>query len=276
MRVLLRNIWSNFSSLVRHNGFKALLGVIVLAVGASSMIFSNKAETIRQQARPMKSEGRVVMLWTKIGSNDRVQTSPADFAYWREQNKVFEEMGAFSPGRVSLTEGGGSEKLYRGSISASLLPVLGVKPLLGRNFLPSEDRPGEGQVVILSHGFWQRRFNSDPNITAKTVSINGANYKVVGVMPADFNFPRESDIPAQFKFPKNIEVWTPLAYDPSQLNRGFRFLVVAARLKPNVSIEQAQAEMTSISRRLQEQFPRTNNNLEVTVVPLPLDTLGQQ
>jgi putative ABC transport system permease protein len=231
----------------------------------------------QQQPTPRGAEGggRVVMLWTKIGADERVQTSPADFAYWREQSKVFEDMGAFAPGRVDLTEGGAAEKIYRGSISASLLPVLGVKPALGRNFLPAEDRPGDGRVVILSHDFWQSRFNSDPNVTKKSVSINGSDYKIVGVMPTGFAFPRPTDIPEHFKFPRNVSVWTPLAYDPAELNRGFRFLTVAARLKPGVSVAEAQAEMKSISRRLQEQYPRTNANLEVTVVPLNWDAASR-
>lgn len=231
------------------------------------MIFGSVKDSTREP-QPGADAGRVVMLWGSVGARDRVQVSAADFADWRELSHAFEGVAAFVPGKLSLTQGGEPEQVARGSVSASFFSVLGVKPVLGRDFFPEEDRPGKGQVVILSNGLWQRRFNSDPGIVGKAVSINHAQYTVVGVLPQDFQFPRGGEIPPGFRFPQHIEAWTPLAFEPTQLNRSFRFLTVVARLKPNVSLEQAQADMDSVARRLKQQYPRTNGSMDVKVVPV--------
>lgn len=229
------------------------------------MIFGSAKNSTRE---PQSGAGRVVMLWGSVGARDRVEVSAADFADWRELNHVFDGVAAFVPGKLSFTQGREPEQVARGSVSASFFSVLGVRPILGRDFLPAEDRPGKGQVVILSYGLWQRRFNSDPSIVGKAVSINHGQYTVVGVLPSDFQFPRDGEIPPGFRFPQNIEAWTPLAFEPAQLNRSFRFLVVVARLKPDVSLEQAQADMDSVAHRLKQQYPRTNGSMDVKVVPV--------
>src|SRR5215510_13680496 len=133
-------------------------------------------------------------------------------------------------------------------VSAGFFDALGVKPALGRTFLPGEDEPGRDQVVVLKHSLWERRFGSDPNIVGRTLTLNSITFTVIGVMPADFNFPFNGG-----------EMWSPLAFeDKTKLERGDHNLRTLGLLKPGVSVAQANADLDSISRRAQRLFPDTN------------------
>src|SRR3712207_2294280 len=130
-------------------------------------------------------------------------------------------------------------------VSANFFKLLGVEPLHGRTFAPEEDVLGANQVVVLSHGVWQRRFGSNPGLVGKTVTLNGLPCTVVGVMPQGFQFLSE-----------DVGMWVPIAFTPQQAaNRGNHYLKVVARLKPGVTVESAQAEMSTIAARLAQQYP---------------------
>ncbi|HKC88883.1 MAG TPA: ABC transporter permease, partial [Blastocatellia bacterium] len=240
-----------------------LIAVITLAlgIGANTAIFSvvNRVLLFRL---PYKDAGRLAMVW---GANpqqglDIDMVSPADLADWRAQNTVFEDLAATDDAPYNLTGMGEPESLFGYSLAANFFQVAGLRPALGRTFTPEEDRAGAPGVVILSHRLWQRRFASDPNTVGRGITLNGAPYTIIGVMPSGFQFPQRS------------ELWTPLRLNSLSANqannRNFRYLRVMGRLKPGVTLEQAQMEMSRIARRLAEQHPDTNAGQGVKVVSL--------
>ncbi|HKO61518.1 MAG TPA: ABC transporter permease, partial [Pyrinomonadaceae bacterium] len=156
------------------------------------------------------------------------------------------------------TGAGDPERLVGYRVSASLFPILGVPPQLGRWFTPEEDQANANRVVMLSHRLWQRRFGGDPNIVGKALTMSGQSVTVVGVMPAHFRFYTPED-----------ELWVPIAFSQEeQQNRFSHFLDVVARLKPGVTMSQAQAEMSTIASRLEQQYPDSNTNVGSEVVPM--------
>src|SRR5215510_4544981 len=146
-------------------------------------------------------------------------------------------------------------------VSAGFFDALGVKPALGRTFLPGEDEPGRDQVVVLNHSLWERRFGSDPNIVGRTLTLNTKTFTVIGVMPPEFNFPGAS-----------VEMWAPLAFDDkTKQQRANHPLRTMGLLKPGVSIAQANADLDAISRRAERLFPDTNAGREADVVDMTED-----
>jgi putative ABC transport system permease protein len=246
--------------LLKNPGF-TVVAVIALAlgIGANSAIFS-VVNTVLLRPLPYQDPDRLVMVWednTK-GGYPRDTPAAANYIDWRDQNQVFEGMAAVADMSFNLTGTGEPERIDGRRVSANLFPLLGVQPQIGRAFLPEEDQPGGNRVVVMSHGLWQRRFGSDANITSKSLTLNGESYTVVGVMPPQFQFPGGED-----------ELWVPLALTSQEAaNRGRHYLQVLARMKPGVTLEQAQTEMSTIAARLQQQYPAQNTDLSAAVTPL--------
>jgi putative ABC transport system permease protein len=267
MESLIRDIRYGARALVRRSGlvFVAVM-TLALGIGANTAIFS-VVNSVLLSPLPYKDPDRLVRVYEKrpqLGRTRNVASAP-DFIDWRAENQVFDRIAAWTGWGVNLTgEGGDPERISGAVITADLFPLLGVEPLHGRTFLPEEDGPGDrGFVVILSHGLWQRRFGGDPNIVGKTVTLNTRILTVVGVMPPGFQFPTA-----------DAEIWAPLGLDPADPgNRGMHFLDVVARLKPGVTIEQAQAEMDAIAGRLEQQYP-VNIGHGVNLFPLFDETVG--
>ncbi len=258
---LLRDLWQDLRyslrTLVKNPGFTAVAVIaLALGIGANSAIFS-VVNTVLLRPLPYKDPERLVMVWeddTK-GGYPRDTPAAANYVDWRDQNQVFEGMAAMADADFNLTGTGDPERLEGKLVSASFFPLLGVEPQLGRVFLPEEDRPGANNVVLLSHGLWQRRFGSDPNVIGKPVTLNGGTGTVVGVMPPQFQHPGEK-----------AELWVPIGFTPEQeASRGRHYLKVLARMKPGVTLGQAQAEMNTIAARLQQQYPDQNKDLGATV-----------
>ena len=202
--------------------------------------------------------------------------SATDFTDWRDQNQGFEQIAAFHSQSLNLTGVGEPEVIGAVRASVNLFALLGVEPRRGRVFLPEEDQADANRVVILSDGLWRRRFGSDPKVIGQTISLNNEPYTVVGVMPPDFQFPRKADLPAGFGFPSEVHMYTPLALTPEQRNnRGRHYLAVIARLKPQTSFEQAQAEMVGIAGRLERQYPDMNRNKSVRLVGFHQQVVGK-
>jgi predicted permease len=248
--------------LVKKPGF-TLIAVITLAlgIGANMAIFSvvNRVLLFRL---PYKDADRLVMVW---GANPQQGAtidlvSPADLADWRAQNRVFEDLAATDDAPYNLTGMGEPESLFGYSLAANFFQVMGLQPALGRAFTLEEDRAGAPGVVVLSHRLWQRRFGSDPNALGRSITLNGNPHTIIGIMPAGFQHPQRS------------ELWTPLRLNSLNANRAndrsFRFLRVVGRLKPGVTLEQAQVEMSRVARRLAEQHPDTNTGQGVKIVSL--------
>src|SRR5919112_1701100 len=253
-------------ALRKHPGFTAVaVTALALGIGANTAIFS-VVNTVLLRPLPYKDPDRLVMVWEDDTKHGYPRDTPAAANYvdWREQNGVFEGMAALADQSFNLTGMGDPERLEGKRASANLFRLLGVEPVLGRGFLPEDDQPGAGRVVVLSHGLWQRRFGADPKVIGRALELNGQSYTVVGVMPPSFQFPSPED-----------ELWVPIAFTQQEAaSRGRHYLNVVARMKPGVSVEQAQAEMSTIAARLQQQYPDYNTELGAVVVPLHEQVVG--
>jgi putative ABC transport system permease protein len=249
--------------LAKNPGFAAVAVLTLgLGIGANTAIFS-VVNAVLLRPLPFENPDQLVMIWQTNTQKGILQdlVSPQNLHDWQQQSHTFGQIAAFNPRGFSLTGTDEPEQLPGTFVSVELFPMLGANPLLGRNFLPDEGRPGGNRAVIISFALWQRRFGGDPDLVGKSLTLNDAIYTVVGIMPAKFQFP----IQGQFPIPVS-EVWAPLAIDPAQVNRGSRELFTIGRLQSGVSIEEAQAEMATIAQRLAEQYPDSNRGIGVHLV----------
>lgn len=260
LEVLWQDVRFGVRMLVKSPTF-TIVAVIALAlgIGANTAIFS-VVNTVLLRPLPYNEPERLMMVWEDNSRHGYPRDTPAVANYidWRDQNQVFESMAAIASASFNLTGTGEPERIDGRRATANLFPLLGVEPHLGRWFSPEEDQPGANRVVMMGHGLWQRRFGSDMNIIDKTILLNGESYRVIGVMPPDFQFPS-----------REVELWTPIAFTNQEVaNRGSHYLQVVARLKPAITLQQAQAEMNTIAARLAQQHPAENTNLGAAVTPL--------
>jgi putative ABC transport system permease protein len=257
--------------LLKSPGF-TVVAVLALAlgIGANSAIFS-VVNSVLLRPLPYKDPDRLVIAWESNPQllDDYLKThneaAPANFYDWQAQSHVFENLAAFRWRDFNLTDGDNPEQVTGSAVTPNMFATLGVSPLIGRDFLPEEGEPGKDAEVILSYGLWQRRFGADPKVVNRQIGVNGQAYTVVGVMPRDFEFPRAQ-----------AEMWTPFApTDQVKASRTSHFLYTRARLKPGVSIEQAQAEMDTIAARLRQQYPDSNSQRGVRIASLPSESVAQ-
>ncbi len=268
---LLGDLWQDLRyglrMLAKNPGF-TIVAVIALAlgIGANSAIFS-VVNTVLLRPLPYKNPERLVMVWEENSKQGFPQDTPAAANYvdWRDQNHVFAAMAAMTEISFNLTGVGDPERIDGQRVSASLFPLLGVEPQAGRAFRPEEDKPGANHVVMMSYGLWQRRFGGDRAIVGKPINLNGESFTVVGVMPRQFQFPSQND-----------QLWIPIAFDSKEAgDRGSHYLKVIARIKPGTTLPQAQAEMTTIAARLQQQYPATNTSIGAVLTPLHEHVVGK-
>jgi putative ABC transport system permease protein len=282
METLFQDLRYGLRVLLKRPGFTAVaVAALALGIGANSAIFS-VVNGVVLRALPYKDPGRLTMVWsrrpllqTQAGSSE-FPVSAADFIDWRDQNQSFEQIAAFHSQAFNITGAGEPEYLGGVRASASLFSLLGVEARLGRTFTAEEDQSGADRVVIISHGLWQRRFGSDRNIIGQKITLNDEAYTVVGVTPPGFQFPRKGEMPAGYQFPRQADIYTPLALTPNQeTNRGRNYLAVVARLKPQVTLAQAAADMESIADGLKQRYPQTNTNKEINLVSLHQQVTGK-
>jgi putative ABC transport system permease protein len=245
--------------LVKQPGF-TLIAVVTLAlgIGANTAIFSI-VNAVLLRPFPYQAPERLLILLERLSVTGGFSPSYPNFVDWRAQNTAFEAISAVKQKEsFNLTGAGEPERLQGRLVSAEFFSLLGVKPLVGRDFLAEEDRPGATPAVILSYGFWQRRFGADPSVIGKQLTLNLQSYTVIGVMPANFHFGAEADVTA------------PIGLQAERFGRRGRDpgADVVARLKPNVSPQQAESEMNLIAARLEQQYPESNKNRRVRVTPL--------
>ena len=230
---------------------------LALGIGVNTTIFSMVNALILRPLPYEDAQRLVVVQQTQLKQGIRGgSVSFGDFVDWRNESSLFERIAAYSERSFNLAGEREPERVKGASVSADLFRTLGVSPVHGRDLLAAEDRPNAERVALISHSLWQRRFNSDLNLTGKTLKVNGENYSVVGVMPPNF------------KYPSNAELWTPLALDTTEADRGNHYLTCIARLKPGVTIEAAQAQLATIAQRLEAEHPATNKGWGVRVVSL--------
>ena len=261
MRTLLRDFRYGLRVLAQRPGFTAVAVLtLALGIGANTAVFSLVSAVF---VRPLgyREAERLVMVWESAPAAGlaRDDVAPANYADWRAQNRVFEDVAAVRQTTFDLTGGGGEpEKLFGYGVGASFFHVLGVEPAHGRVFREDEDRPGAPRVAVLGHGLWQRRFGADPSVVGSEVLLDGEKYTVVGVMPKGF----------QFESP-GIGLWTPLALTPEQwADRDGHYLSVVARLKAGVTVGQADADLKAITARIAADFPEAAAGVSAEVAPL--------
>jgi len=257
METLWQDLKYGARMLLRNKGF-TIIAVLALAlgIGANTAIFS-VVNAVLLRPLPYAETDRLAMVWLKgekAAGGDRVPLSVADFLDWRTQNQTFEKVAAFGTNRYNYVGGQTPEQISGATVTADFFSVLNVPAAMGRTFLPDEDRPGANPVVVVSYNFWRKYLSSNPQAVNQTISLNGASYTIVGVMPDRFSFPRQE-----------VELWTAFQVEP-QSRRGPYFLSGLARLKPGATLEQARAETGVIARRIKGN--ESNSNTSWTVLPL--------
>jgi len=255
-------------ALARTPGF-ALAAVLTLAlgIGANTAIFS-VVNTVLLRPLPYEHASSIVKVWhtppqSSFPGMTRFSLSPANYLDWHRQNTVFEHFAAYHFESYNFATAERPEAVMAASVAPEFFSVLRFQPLLGRAFTPQEAEPGNDKVVVLGHRFWQSRLNGSTRALGEKIRLNGESYTVIGVMPAGF------------RFPDWAELWTPLAW--SSKDRAVRddhnYLSIA-RLKPDASVAQAQAELSAIAARLEQQYPEANKGWGALVVPLRTDVVG--
>ncbi len=243
METPFKDIRYGVRSLLKHPGFTAIAVItLALGIGANTAIFS-VVNAVLLRPLPFDDPERIVWLWD---TQPQLPTAPAslpDFLDWKEQNRSFEHLAAFQSGNMFLDAGDGTSDTRVGLVTPEMFSLFHVSPILGRTFTDEETLPGRNRVAVLSHSMWRNRFGSDPNVLGRTIQLSGAAHTIIGVMPAGFSYPDRA------------ELWRPLRIDPAKLDRGPHYLRVVGRLKPGVTLAQAQADMSAIAGRLAQQYP---------------------
>ncbi|MBI4910716.1 MAG: ABC transporter permease [Acidobacteria bacterium] len=258
MRVFLEDARYGFRLLRRSPGFAAVaILALALGIGANTAVFS-VVHAVLLAPLPYADMDRLVMVYedsSRMGF-PRNNPAPANWVDVRKQNTVFTEVAATRGAAFSITGDGVPEQIFATAATASLWQVLGASPVLGRVFTQTEDEKDE-KVVVLSHGLWTRRYGGERSIVGRKILLNSAPYMVIGVMPRAFSFHRR------------VDAWVPAAFTPEHLaRRGSHYLTCVARLKPGVSVQQAQTEMSGIMKRLENEYPNSNSGIGSAVVPL--------
>ena len=264
MDTILKDITYGFRSLWKRPGFTAVAVItLALGIGANSAIFS-VVNAVLLRPLPFPDSEQLVQF---DGVNPHAgitqsNMSVPDFADWQSQNQVFEQMAGFITGGSLLVSGDETERVRGTDVTAEFFPLLRINAALGRTLQPDDSQKGSEPVVVLSHGLWQRRFGSDPNIIGSKVKASGKESVVVGVMPVGFDYPERT------------ELWEPFPLDPVAERRDNRYLNVITRLKPDVPIAQVRAQMDAINLRLAQSYVETNSGWSVQLTGLQQRLVG--
>jgi putative ABC transport system permease protein len=261
IRFALRQFW-------KSPGFIAVAVItLALGIGANTAIFS-VVHAVLLKPLSFRDPDRLVRVWhtppaKSFPGMTKFAVSAANYVDWQKQNHVFEQMAIYSYRAFTFTSGDKPEQVDACAASAQFFDTLGVRPLFGRTLWPEEDQVGRSNVVVLSYRFWQEHFGSNRDIVGHDITIDGRNFLVAGVMPPSF------------RYPDFAQMWTPLAWtDQERTVRGEHHYVVIARLKPHVDVPQAQAEMNTISSRLEQLYPADDKGWGTVVVPLHDDLVS--
>jgi putative ABC transport system permease protein len=255
-------------ALFKSPGF-TLMAILIMAlgIGANSAIFS-VVHAVLLQPLPYQDPDRLVQIWhvppqSSFPGMTRFAVSAANFLDWQKQNTVFSDMALASGAGFEVTGQGKPETIAAGTVTYNFFSLLGVQPIYGRVFLPQEDQPGHNKEIILGYKLWQSRFASDPNVAGRTISLDGSPYIIVGVMGPKMNKPEFA------------QAWVPLGLTAQEAAvRGEHHYFSIARLKPGVSIAQAQAEMNTISSRLEQAYPADDKGWGAVVVSMRDEVVG--
>jgi putative ABC transport system permease protein len=244
--------------LLKNKGFTAVAALtLMLGIGANTVIFS-VVNAVLLRPLPFPEPERIVWLRESHPPTNLPQFSVAfpNFLDWRSQNQVFAQMAAFREDGFNLQAGDEPKRVNGARVTVDFFATLGVRPEVGRAFLPQEDAPGGERVVILSHALWSQSFGGDPQLLGRQLKVDGQACTVVGIMPPGFSYPQD-----------DTKLWLPYALDPKG-ERVSHFLRVLGRLKPSATFDQARAEMETIAVRLDQAYPATNKGWRVFMQPL--------
>jgi putative ABC transport system permease protein len=268
MNTLLEDLRFGLRMLAKKPGL-TLIAIVTLAlgIGANAAIFS-VVNSVLLNPMPYREPQEIVRMFEKVErqamSSERMEVAPANFLDWQARSHSFSGIAAYGLGNLAMSGDGEAESLAGAFVTAKLFSVLGVKPILGRTFTVEEDKPENEYVALLGYGLWQSRFSGDQDIAGREVTLDGRTYTIIGVMPEGF------------QFPKQTAIWTPLALNNNQVQmREARFLKIVARLRSDVSLAAARDEMDAIARSLADEYPQTNQNWGVNIVPLLEEEVGR-
>src|ERR1043166_19366 len=268
MDSLLKDIRYGLRGLLKRPGFTAIaLVALALGIGANTAIFS-LVNAVVLRPLPFPEPDRLVWVYGNIrNGGNRASVSPLDFLDYRSQNKTFEQFAASGtvPLPMNLTGSGDPERLTASNVTGNYFDAFKVTPALGRGFTLENEKTGEDQVTILSHAFWQTHFGGDPQIINKTIILDSKPYQVIGVMPAGLSLPQAA------------ELWVPMTFDvnPEMKQRKAHFLRPIGRLKPGVTLLQAQADTDQIAAQLEQQFPDSNTGWNLRLLSLREQLVGR-
>ena len=256
--------------LTKAPGFTAVaLATLALGIGAATSIFS-VVDAVVFKPLPFRDPDRVLVLWEKNPSLNRFRMAVAvgNFSEWSQQARMVEGIAGVFDARINLTGGPNGrvdpEELKVERVSASMFPMLGVQPIIGRAFRAEEDRPGHANFALLSHSLWERKFGADPAIAGKTISLRDQPYTVVGVLPGGFGV-----------LDPSVDVYVPLALNASDPHfAGARMLMVIARLSPGATLDRAKTEMETIGARLEQSNPAVNRGWRPNLFPIQDELFG--
>jgi putative ABC transport system permease protein len=237
--------------------------VLALGIGANAAIFS-VVNAVLLQPLPFRDPDRLVMIWERHHQRqqDKNVVGPANYLRWKERAATFDGMSAFAAWGLNVTGNGDPERVLAGIVSADFFQTLGIEAALGRSLAPEDGVPGAADVVLLSDGFWRRRFGGDPGIIGRRISVSERPMTIVGVLAPGFRGLNQEAI------------WVPVAFTEEHRNFRGRYLQVAARLKDGVSLDAARAEMNAIARNLERELPDFDAGWSVTLLPMHEDLAG--
>jgi putative ABC transport system permease protein len=258
---LKQNLSYSIRTLLKNKAF-TVTAVLTLAlgIGSTTAIFSVVHAVF--EPMPYPKPDQLVMVWSKARGG-RNSVAAGDFLDWKQRSTSFQGMNAWTGLSVNVATADRPEQVTGSQRTPGFFTMEGLPMLFGRDFLPEEDQPGRNRVVILSNRLWSLHFGADPNLVGKDIRMNGEPFTVVGITPAG--------IYDRF----NSQLWVPLTFNPEQVNHNSPTMLVMARLKDGVSLDQAQAEMNGIATQLQSEFPQSNANRTISVEPLHLNFLTE-
>ena len=275
MDTLMQDVRYAVRTLSRNLAFSSVVVLtLALGIGANTAIFTI-VDGVLLKPLPYPEPDRLLMLWESSLTDRNLGTvAPANFYDWREQSHSFEKMAAIDPYPDFILNGSGQARRMAGAaVSHDFFSLLGIHMAIGRDFLAEEDHPGSNHVVVLSYSTWQRFFGGRTAIVGSVVRLNDADYTVIGVLPRDFSFvSKASDYQSRNRF----DLWTPLALGspPEEWQRNTQSLCVFARLKPGISLRQAQTDLTQVAANLQRLYPAADKGIGITAVPLGQYVVG--
>ena len=265
---LLHDVRYALRLLIKDRWFTAVAATaLALGIAVNTAVFTF-VNAVLLRGLPFDDSDRIISLGTTDARNRQLGVSRLDFTDWREASRSFAGLALMQPASINISDEGRAPEQFQGSYqSANMFQVIGVGPIIGRDFLPEDDRPAAAPVVIISNGIWKNRYGSDPSVIGRSIKVNSVAATVIGVMAPDM------------KFPFNNDVWVAMSVLPSEVRdakRDVRNFQAIGRLAPGVTLQQARAELQNITQRLVQEYPTTNKDVRASVMTFNDRVTGPQ